>query len=112
MAQRDHLHLFEHDLYKIATAGDELEFRFGDYSGTADTATLRYIDLGANDNNAQGLVISADQDFTITQINRRDLKVARSVASGTNFTIQRGDWHQIKIQTSVANTTVKVDVVA
>lgn len=112
MAQQTHLRLFDHDEYKVVTSGAGVEFRIGYHPSDADTATIRYINIGMADNGSQGFVITADQDVSLIEVNNRILKVPRSIGTNGIITLQRGDWHQLKFQTTVANTTISLDVVA
>ena len=111
MGQQQHLHIFDYDVFLVPTAG-EIEVLIGYHPSDSDTASARYINIGTSDNNCQGFDITADQTISLIEVNNRTLKEPRPIVKNGLFTIQRGDWHQFKFLTTVANTTIQMDVVA
>ncbi len=105
---QQHLQLFEHDAFKVATAG-EIEILIGDYPSSSDTTTTRYINIGAEQ--AMGFSITSDDSISLIQVNNRTLKVPRPLAKNGMLVLQRGDWHQFKFSTGVNNITIQMDVV-
>ncbi len=109
MTQVQHLHIFDHDAFLMVTPG-EIEILMGDYPSDSDTSSIRYINLA--DDNAQGFDITSDQGISLIEVNHRTLKVSRPLAKNGLLTLQRGDWHQLKFLTTVASTTIQLDIVA
>ena len=109
MTQGQHLHIFDHDTFLIETAG-QIEIKMGDYPDSSDTNVNRYFNLGVD--TAQGFDITSNQGISLIEVNNRALKVPRSLPKNGLLELQRGDWHQLKFLTTVANTTIQMDVVA
>jgi len=111
MGQQQHLHIFDHDAF-LVVAGGEIEVLIGYHPDDSDTASIRYINTRNPDNNAQGFDITSDQTISLIEVNNKELKVPRPLIKNGLLTLQRGDWHQLKFLTTVANTTIQMDVVA
>lgn len=111
MGQTLHCNRYNYDEVTIVTAQD-IEFIFTNKT-TSDTATERYLEIGSSDSGALGLKITAiDKDMSLIEVNNNILKSPRSIPATGSITIRRGDWQQIKISTTEANTTIGVEVVA
>lgn len=105
------LAIADYDEFLVPSAAT-ITLHFGLYSSTADTATDRYINIEDTDRGALGFSVNADQGISITKMNDRTFKVPRPLAKNTAHTIRRGDWRNITFVTTVADTTIRVDIVA
>ena len=110
MGQQWALSVMNYDEFLVPTAG-AVTLHIGNHPNDSDTSTDRYIDLNGSDKHCLGFSITADQGISITVANNRTLKVPRPIPKNGQFTIRRGDWGDITFNTTVANTTIKVDIV-
>ena len=105
------LAIADYDEFLVPTA-TTITLHFGLHPDQSDTATDRYINIEDTDRGVLGFMLNADEGIAISKMNNRTFKVPRPLAKNVPHTIRRGDWKNITFVTTVANTTIRVDIVA